>query len=502
MTLLSVLILGFISVYRDSAAGMAFQWFNSSTYHHCPVIVFLAGYVAWLERDRLRGVPTGTFLPALLFIASNSVLWLVARLSDIAFFEHLALVGMVIGTICALIGRQMARLLWFPLAYLYFMVPEGDVLVPALQDWTAFAAVGLLKLVGVPALLEGHHLSLPNGNFVVAEVCSGISYLIAGVAVGSLFLYLRFRSPWRRLAFLILLVAVPVLGNGLRAFGIALVAYLSDFRLAVGVDHFIAGGVFFGVLMLVLFLVGETFSDVKDRQERWDRGSTPGQTGKDRPLVTFLLVAVLLPAPAWALNKLQDVSHEPWTTLAPSIDAWEGPYALLTSMTGAEFPGSERTSARYVQPGGGVVSVDVVHFNRERPGAELVGGNNRLFDPAQFRLDSRGMRASSAPGRPSTTAEVILTSWADRSTTFLAWQWYDTGTIRGARRLEVKLSQALARLMGRDPGGIAVIIATPFTELGEARSRLSEFASDPGLRLAALKRFARTPASAQGETTN
>lgn len=69
---------------------------------------------------------------------------------------------------------------------------------------------------------EGLYLSIPAGHFEVAEACSGLRYLMASVALGVLYAYLTYRSPWRRLAFVVLSMVMPIVANGIRAYGIVM----------------------------------------------------------------------------------------------------------------------------------------------------------------------------------------------------------------------------------------------------------------------------------------
>jgi exosortase len=99
-------------------------------------------------------------------------------------------------------------------------------------------------------------MSLPTGEFEVAAACSGIRYLIASITFGCLYAYLTLRSGWRRALFVALAAVIPILANGLRAYGIVMLAHLSDMRWAVGVDHIIYGWLFFAVVISVLMLLG------------------------------------------------------------------------------------------------------------------------------------------------------------------------------------------------------------------------------------------------------
>ena len=79
-------------------------------------------------------------------------------------------------------------------------VPFGEALVPKLMDWTADFTVAAVKLSGVPVYREGTHFVIPSGQWSVIEACSGIKFLIASLMGGSLYAWLMYRSPGRRLS--------------------------------------------------------------------------------------------------------------------------------------------------------------------------------------------------------------------------------------------------------------------------------------------------------------
>jgi hypothetical protein len=58
-------------------------------------------------------------------------------------------------------GLRVARVLTFPLAFLFFAVPFGEVLHPALMSFTANATVLGLRLTGVPVAVEGMSAAHP-----------------------------------------------------------------------------------------------------------------------------------------------------------------------------------------------------------------------------------------------------------------------------------------------------------------------------------------------------
>src|SRR5262249_21157037 len=108
----------------------------------------------------------------------------------------------------------------------------------------------------VPAVLENHTISLPSGVWSVAETCSGIRFLLSSFVLGLFFSFLMYRSWFRRLAFLCACVVVPIVGNGLRAYGTILLAYSTNNRVAVGMDHIVYGGLFSTIIQVTLLAIG------------------------------------------------------------------------------------------------------------------------------------------------------------------------------------------------------------------------------------------------------
>ncbi len=141
----------------------------------------------------------------------------------------------------SVVGWRIFRAMLFPMLYLFFMVPTGEFLVPRLQDFTASFVVLGLQLVNIPVFLDGVFIRIPNGLFEVAEACAGLRFLIANVAFGFLFANLMYRGWRKRIIFVALSFIVPIFANGLRAFGIVMIAHLSDNKLAAGVDHIVYG---------------------------------------------------------------------------------------------------------------------------------------------------------------------------------------------------------------------------------------------------------------------
>jgi len=159
------------------------------------------------------------------------------------------------------IGNKAAKVIAFPLYFMLFSIPFGEQLIPYLQEITTDLAVPLLELTGIPVYRNGLYLDIPEGRFLVAEACSGISFLITSVVFGHLYAYISFSSLSKRLLFICISLIVPIIANAIRVYGIVLIAHLTDMEYAAGADHLIYGGVFFAIVLFLLIMIGEIFRD-------------------------------------------------------------------------------------------------------------------------------------------------------------------------------------------------------------------------------------------------
>ena len=248
-------------LYRATALEMVDTWERSNTFTHAFLVPPIVLWLIWRQRSALAPMVPRPMPWVLLPLAAAVGVWLLGDLAVVNSVTQFAFTAMLILLVPALLGPEVTRRLAFPLAFSFFAVPLGDILLPQLMQWTADFTVLALRLSGVPVYREGLQFVIPSGTWSVIEACSGVRYLIASFMVGSLFAYLNYRSPWRRLAFGVVSLLVPVLANWLRAYMIVMLGHLSDNTLAVGVDHLIYGWVFFGFVIMLMFVIGGRFAE-------------------------------------------------------------------------------------------------------------------------------------------------------------------------------------------------------------------------------------------------
>ncbi|MGE0383631.1 MAG: exosortase A [Gammaproteobacteria bacterium] len=479
---LSALFAVVAAVYAGTFAGMIRIWSGSSNFNHCFLIAPISALLVWERRAEIVTLTPSVSRLGLAFLAANVPLWLAGRFLDLSALMHIAAVGMLIGSAWALVGDGIAGRLRFPLGYLYFMVPEGEFMMPTLQDWTAVQAVFWLQVTGMPVFVEARNITIPSGSFVVAEACSGINYLIATLAVGTLFAYRAYRTWPRRLAFMALVVLVPLVANGFRAYGIIMIAHLSDYKLAAGVDHIIYGWVFFGLVVFVLFMIGNTFADADGAAEHSAAGVPVAAAATPAALAATLVAAVTAIAvgPVFAVRADTAIDAPAALAAPPGRDGWIGP-APAGDLLGGVYAGAPQRLFVQYQRGDERVFMDVAYYQRQRQGHELVNTVTRPLAHRGWIVAADELREVEL-GTVRARVREIAARGAPGD--LLAWTWFDMHGTATASVLRAKLADAAARLRGSDRGAAAVTLYTPGADDPDAaRARLSGFARAFGTAL-------------------
>ncbi len=317
-----------IAVALADWRAMVAQWLNSSTYEHVVLVPAILAWLVWQRRTQLAAIKPQGWWPGLAALALAALLWVLGRFAGLAEASELGAVLMLIGGVLAVLGVRVGAGLVFPLAYMVFLVPAGDELVPALQAITAALTIALLHLTHVRAVSDGVFITTPAGLFVIAEACSGVKFLVAMLAFGALAANLCFVGWRRRAVFLLACVVVPILANGVRAWGTVYVAQSMGAAYAGGVDHIIYGWVFFAVVIAAIIGGAWRWFDRPAGAAIVDADAINASLllarvqGRAMPLAAVLGIAVALGAAGWVMAADRLEAAMPAQIALPEVVGW------------------------------------------------------------------------------------------------------------------------------------------------------------------------------------
>ncbi len=484
-----LVILCLLLLFRDTVVEMIATYDRSETFAHAYLVPPISLWLIWRQRFALAELPVRSHPGMLLLTAAACLLWLVGELAVVNAATQLALVTLIILTVPTVYGFAVTQVILFPLLFLYFAVPIGLFLVPVMMEHTADFTVMALQLSGIPVYREGLQFVIPTGNWSVVDACSGVRYLIASFMVGTLFAYLNYTSWKRRLLFVLVSIAVPVVANWLRAYMIVMLGHLSGNKLAVGVDHLIYGWVFFGLVIGVMFMIGARWSQPHEPPSA-SSALTRGLSASDDPATVNKLLAVLWASAAAAVAVMLSVHAVLWSLERPRADAlqalqlpaqlgteWRAGPARITDWVPA-FSGARSIDTRvYVAPAAvatatasdaTTVAVWSGHYREQGRLNKLVTSNNSLsrVEESQWAQVSSGTQRIRAAGQELAFKQTLMrgpgSPGSPSAQRLLVWQIYwlggDTYTASDAR---AKLLLALHRLMGRGDDSAVLIFYAP-----------------------------------------
>ncbi len=487
LVLLGVTLVLFQSTY----ASMVDTWTRSETFTHGFLIVPIVLFLVWLKRHELAALSPRPNRLALIPMAVLGLAWVMAELVDVTSVRQFAATLMIPAVVWLVLGTTVVRVLQFPLAYLLFAVPFGNFLVPPLMDFTADFTVYAVQLTGIPIYRDGLQFELPSGRWSVVEACSGVRYLIASVALGTLYAYIMYRSLRRRLAFVAVAIVAPIVANGLRAYMIVMIGHLSGMEYAAGVDHLIYGWIFFGVVIFLMFWIGTLWreDDAPVRPQPGDGRQALATASARLPRLaqaTLLGVLVVTAAPAYSewmnqrdLGAVTDLGNgaflvEGWALPQDDVVAAWGP--------GYRYARAER-GGWVVRPSGegSPVGAHVAYYREQHRYGSMVGWDNTLA--GRDRPDWSQRRLGSVALGNGVRAERFLLRGPGRE--LLAWRLYWVGGALTTSPHEVKVREALQRLLGgRDDAALLVFYVESDGDPDASESELRRYAEQalPAIR--------------------
>ncbi|MCK5696600.1 MAG: exosortase A [Gammaproteobacteria bacterium] len=456
-TLIIALIAWFL-LYYSTLWSMAEIWWRSDTFAHGMLIFPISLYLIWLKKDdffQISKKPSVFFLLCLLALV---FIWGLAKSVDVQVVQQFAVILMLPLIVGALFGFKMLKHYIFPLGYLLFAVPFGEFLIPKLQEYTAIMTVFGLEVSGVPVYSEGMFISIPEGDFEVAVACSGVRYLIASLALGTLYAYLTYTKFYKQVIFVIASIIVPIIANGIRAYGIVMIAHLSDMKYATGADHLVYGWFFFGIVIFILFFIGSFWQDkpleaLSDTPADHSLNDSQYSFKFALPIMSLFLGPMMVSWMAYEPIINNTVMKAP-TVSAPWQDNHQKPALWQPLFINAD---SEVSTIYSEEEGDTKVYYYSSNYQYEKEDKELISSVNQVFSTERWILVSKQVIK---------IQNTQIDEWVVRNNVskLIIWSWYEVFGLKLIHPITIKIAQALGKLSGMSRGGQFKAIALPFHE--------------------------------------
>lgn len=322
-----------------------------------PVVVLV---LLWLRHKELLATPTRNWLPALGGLAVALMIHIVGFTVQQPRVSMVALAGGVWCLVGLVWGPGWLRKTFFPFLLLGFCVPLealGEGLLFQLRLLVTKISVGIgHHLLGMDVVRDGTRIFNSTGtfNYDVAPACSGIRSLASLLAVTTIYGYVAFRAPWKRVVMIALAVPLAVAGNVARITTVIILAEAFGHKTGAAAETNL-GYVTFAVAIGLMFLAGWLM------REKEAPGAAPGgradlpvghaeaqQRGPAKVLFAAPLVSalILMAVAGGAIFKLQarETLGRPGVLAEPQDGSqrWRIPLPeQVAGMTSKEVPAVE-----------------------------------------------------------------------------------------------------------------------------------------------------------------
>nr|WP_137678283.1 exosortase A [Parerythrobacter lutipelagi] len=477
--------------WRDWWA-MSDQWWNISTYNHILLVPPIIGWLIYIRRDALLEIDPAPWWPGLLPLAGAMFLWLLGSVAGVNSASQLGAVATLMLAVPATLGPRVALACAFPLAYMLFLVPFGDELVPTLQMVTAAIVIWLTEASGIPAVIDGVFIDTPVGLFEVAEACSGVKFLVAMIALGVLVCYACFKRWKMRFLFMAAAIILPVLANGIRAWGTIYIAQSQGIAFAEGFDHIFYGWVFFAVIVfLLLAAFWRSFDRDPDElgidfpqfmNSSWmNRLAIPARATGLHLAAALLFIAGMF---GWQFAASTIAADIPEQIALPDVPGWERvdykpDVAWSPRMNGADH----KLLGRYRDAKGREIDVSFALYAAQSEGREAgATGEGALIPDTAWRWVGPWEANTESSGE-----ELLAFGQVRR----FAATSYRTGSVLTGKTSSLKLQSMRDRLLMAGKPTMTLILSVEGADREAAKQTLADFGAATGDRGEWMDRIAR-----------
>ncbi len=491
----TVVVFLYLLIYAPLFPELVRDWYEHENYSYGFLIPFIFLYLLWRQREALRNLPGNASPWGALSLLSAVAIGLIGKVIGDSFTMRLSMILALGGLVHLLLGKRYFKVVLFPLAYLFLMIPPPYLIIKEvsyyLRFFDAVLATSALQAMGVPVFQDSYFLHLPNITLEVADVCSGISSVFVMFAIGTCYTYFLPIRPSSKVLVMMGAIFFTVLANLFRIVLISASVYYIDPAILRSVFHQFTGTFTFLVALVMLIALGEFLR----RRSSWtvpkpslrqnneasvDGLKVPGQSGTPLRLITpsFLCALTILAFTFYLGNSLESRQAVALQKDLQALPTQFGPYFFTANGSWPDLyedPNAESAASRiYGGPGKEQVELYIGYRSSQRAQKRLLspkihfskGWNYVSVDPAQIEI----------PGIEPIKANWMVTQKGD--TMRLVLYWYQARGHSFAGEISNRFAEVKSLILSGRTEGAVVRIATPVLDhenLKQAKERIKDF---------------------------
>jgi len=258
-------------------------------FEHAKLVPLIVAFLVWYHRAEIAKAKKEGCNQGLLWVAAGCLIFAIGARTLQGRVGMAAAPVLLYGIVLYLWGKEVARILLFPIAFLVFMIP-----VVAIEQATfrlQFLVTGIARvvcsLIGIQLYAVGTTLRPVDqsfGGFDIAEGCSGIRSLMAMVMVTAVYVHLTQTKMWKKATILFFSTGFAIIGNAGRIVAIFVVAKYVGADFAGGPFHHWSGFISFPIALGAMVLLSRLLDlPIFEAAKAIRTGKVKLGNGKDEP---------------------------------------------------------------------------------------------------------------------------------------------------------------------------------------------------------------------------
>lgn len=269
--------LGLMALYLPTYYGLVTGVWQNENQAHGPIVLFVVLFLAWRKRECLTDkVMNKTWsLTGYLSLGFGLICYFIGRSQDILLLDVGSQIPVFAGILLITRGMPALKAMWFPLFFIFFMVPLPgfflDAVTLPMKMAVSYVAENILYFFDYPIARSGVTLQIGQFQLLVADACAGMHTLISLEALGLLYLNLvKHASLFRNLTIAILIVPISFTANVIRVIVLTLVTYYFGDIAGQGFLHGFAGMLLFVVALTLIISLDSALQYLDSRWRKRD----------------------------------------------------------------------------------------------------------------------------------------------------------------------------------------------------------------------------------------
>ena len=384
---LLIVACGFVWLFWQVLVKLVRDWGADENYSHGFLVVPLAAYIVWQNRERMAAIPVRPSRAGLVLVLGSLVTLAAGLVGAELFLTRVAMLGTLAGAVLFVLGPRHLKALWFPLLLLALAIPIPAIIFNQitfpLQLLASRFGEFAISACRIPVLREGNVITLARTTLEVAEACSGIRSLVSLVTLALVWGYFTGSPAWLRWLLALCALPIAIFANAMRVAGTGIASHFIGPEAAQGFLHTFSGWMVFIVAGALMLLV--------DRFARWAgprissrlaAGAEPQQTVSEAApaagraggvLARSAIVCACLVAAALSLGALTRTDEvklsQSLKGLPLRVGSWEGRDGAPLDQGILDTLGvDEYVNRGYVAPDKLWVSLYVGYYHSQRQG--------------------------------------------------------------------------------------------------------------------------------------